>query len=185
MPRVFSLAGVAEDGVDAGLVVDAGGDVGAVPHAVGLGLGDVILENRKAAGAGGIDGRVGDGGRKGGGDDHKAQSQHKAQSKDSLEMFHDEYLHKFEFRFVGWIRLFGASLFVVPHTGTVAAPVAQPLFSHAAAPFFFRSRSSRASAAAPARLTPIVVPTKPGPPVSGIVKPSVLTAVTAISSAPL
>ena len=91
------LGGVAEDVVDAGFIVDARGDIGAVPDAVGFGLGDVILENRQGAGAGGIDGRFGNSGRKGGGDDGQAQGQHKAQSKESLEMFHDRYLHKFEF----------------------------------------------------------------------------------------
>ena len=179
------LGRVAENSVDAGLVIDTGGDVGAVPDAVGFGLGDVILENRQAAGAGGIDGGFRNGGREGGGDDHKAQSQHKAESKDSLEMFHDRYLHKFEFRFGVGIRMLGMTLLGVPRFGTVPAPVTHALLPHTPSPLRFFSTRSRASAALPAAKTPRLVMAKPRPPVSGIVKLSELTAVTVMASAPL
>ena len=48
-------AGAAEDGFDAVYVLYAGGDIGAVPHAVLLGVGEVILIDADGTGAGHVD----------------------------------------------------------------------------------------------------------------------------------
>ena len=89
---VIGVAGTvaAQDIDNAGLIHDTSGNIGAVPNAVLLGIGQIILVDGQRTLAGLVDGSICHLSRKSGRNAAQAQHQSQTQRDDSLKVFHSE-----------------------------------------------------------------------------------------------